>query len=70
MPQSDAEKKLCKRCGRRWALTGQKHCSPCEDIVVKEMRESGYLTYVPQSRTFRGSGAKEHIKETKQGTDR
>ncbi len=60
--------KKCERCPSE-ALQGQRFCKGCKKIVLTELRDTGYLTFVPQrSGQSRTQDHKELTHETKYGT--
>lgn len=61
---------ICERCKKADALSGLKFCNSCKKEVLRELRESGYLTPIPRYPPFRNDGAKEDTHATKFGIDR
>lgn len=39
---------ICERCGKRPKRDGERFCGLCRNRLMKEMKESGYLTRVPR----------------------
>jgi len=60
--------KLCQRCSVTAAKRGEKYCSGCRQIVVKEMNETGYLQSIPTYGYSRSPEMRENVEETKHGT--
>lgn len=62
---------LCERCQMRPKLVekGNRFCSVCKKQVLAELRQSGYLSALPQGSFFRSSDARENTRETKFGHD-
>ena len=60
----------CERCKKREAIHTEKYCKECKRIVLKEMRESGYLQYTDRKHAGEGrtKEMKEFTHETKFGT--
>lgn len=63
-----ARRKPCQRCKRRDAVAGERFCPACRSALLREMRNSGYLT--PQVRAeVRPASAREDVRQTRDGTD-
>jgi hypothetical protein len=50
------------------ANRGEKYCRKCRKMILEELREAGYLQYVPH-RHERTQDQKELTRETKRGTE-
>lgn len=57
----------CERCGA-WALPRSRYCKECKKEVLRELAECGYLTWRPAVGRYRGTDARENVRETKHGT--
>lgn len=64
--------KPCERCTEFPAIDGECFCQKCRKIVMAEMKESGYLQWVPTFHIGSGRTAdmREAINDTKHGADR
>jgi ribosomal protein L37E len=40
----------CDRCGEEFHTREERYCKPCRKAIRAELRESGYLTPLPQRR--------------------
>lgn len=49
--------KSCKRCSSFPAVCGEKYCKNCRNVVLSELRDSGYLIDLPQMRKHPMSGS-------------
>jgi hypothetical protein len=58
----------CEKCGFRSAVAGNRYCGPCRKLVIKELREAGYITPIRYT-MGRAAEAKENRRETKYGVD-
>ncbi len=38
----------CERCSKRPRREGERFCGLCRNILLREMKETGYLTRVPR----------------------
>lgn len=65
-------RKVCPRCETLSdCVIGDRFCVACTAKLLKEMRESGYLTDIPRKLPERSLDAREDTYETKHGyTDR
>ena len=61
--------KPCERCTVKSAVEGNRYCGDCRKLVIKEMREAGYLGPVPYQYSKRTRDHKEDTRETKHGRD-
>ena len=57
----------CERCNAP-KTKGERFCKECRKVVLKEMKEAGYLTRRP-SFSNRSSEMRENTYETKNGRD-
>ena len=39
---------ICERCGMEGIRAGWRYCYRCRQIMVKRMRDEGYLTWYPK----------------------
>ena len=60
----------CERCKKRECLGKWKYCKECKAIVMKELREEGYLQPKPFGHAGDGrtSEMRENTYQTKHGT--
>jgi predicted amidophosphoribosyltransferase len=59
--------KPCERCGQP-AKRGEKYCPECRKVILQEMRDSGYLRFIPtKAYKYRSSDSMENTRETKYG---
>lgn len=61
---------LCVRCKENETVPGLKYCKQCKKIVLRELRDAGYLTPPPRYPTYRPDSAREDTHATKYGIDR
>ncbi len=62
-------RKLCERCNAApVSAKGNRYCKECRKQVLKELKDTGYLTGVTQP-TYRAPEKRELTHETKFGTD-
>ena len=63
---------LAKSCASQFCqfppVPGEKYCPACRKAVLKELRESGYLTKVPKTKV-RTEDEQEDVNETKFGVE-
>lgn len=65
--REEKTEKKCDRCKERHRQQGSRFCPTCHGIVEREMKTSGYLTFVPRSE-YRSPDAREKQHETKRGS--
>lgn len=59
MPKYQA--KPCERCGREWAVRGNRFCSGCRKVVLQELENAGYLTKRIGKPTYRDRDKREEL---------
>lgn len=62
--------KQCERCDAAPRLKKQRYCKDCKALVLRELRDVGYLKPAPFIVNTRSMDAMENTRETAYGIDR